>query len=179
MEGRNGVRFAEPQIPESGGLEFTSLVVDLVSDEEHGLLGASENTHELLVGVSDAHVRINDEHHGIGKANGEFSLFGDPVGDAFNLVFPTTRVDEHKVTASPVRFVEHAVTGHPGGIFDDRFAVPEDAIDEGRFSDVWPANHGEDREHSFIFGARNGGVLLRQEAAILLVEAVVFEAGAQ
>jgi len=65
----------------------------------------------------------------------------------FGLInLPATRVDKKKLPAGPIGHELAPISRNPRLLFDDCLALPDDAIDQGRFANVGPADDGDDGE---------------------------------
>ena len=74
MHGRNGVRFAETELPELSGKVFAGVVVDFVDDQHDRLARGAQHLDDTLVGGGHTDLAIDHEHHGIGQGHGDLSL---------------------------------------------------------------------------------------------------------
>ena len=144
VQGGERPRLAEPEAPELGGPRVADRVVGLVGDQDHGLLRRAQHLHHVLVGRGRADVDVDDEQHGVGQVDGDLGLGGDRGVDALRVGLPAAGVDEREPAAQPLGLVGDAVARDAGGVFDDRLAAAEDAVDQRRLADVRAA---DDRQH--------------------------------
>ena len=144
MQSRDRVRLSKTHRPERRSLNLRCGVISLVRDEEDRLVRTAQNLHNGLVGIGRPDTRINNEHHGIGIVDGTLCLSSDLRGHAPYLALPATRVDEHESLAVPLTLVGDPVAGHSRHIFDDRFAAPNDSVNEGGLPDIRSADDGKD-----------------------------------
>ena len=80
VDGRHRVRGAEAESRERPGLVLAAFVVDLVGDEEDGLLRPLEDAGDLSVLLGDADVDVDDHEDDVGVGDGAFGLAADPTG---------------------------------------------------------------------------------------------------
>ena len=142
------VRLAEPEVPQRVRLGLGAGVVDLVGGEHDRLLRPAQDLDDGLVGVGDADGRVDDEQHGVGQADRDLGLGGDPLGQAAGVGVPAAGVDDGERAARPVGVVGDPVAGHAGHVLDDRLAAADDPVDQRRLADVGAADDGQDRQRS-------------------------------
>jgi hypothetical protein len=160
VQGRDGERLAQPEVPQARGLGLGALVVDLVRGQHDRLLSRAQQADDLLVDVGDADRRVDDEQHGVGDLDRDLRLRGDALGEAAGVGVPAAGVDDGEGTAVPDRVVRDAVAGHTGHVLDDGFAPADDAVDQSRLADVGTPDHcenGDDVRHRWILSEEGRG----------------------
>ena len=116
--------------------------VDLVDDEEHGLVGSTEHAGEFLVDGSDARTAINDEKDHGGRRERDVGLGADAFGEAHvGVGADAAGVDDlERVRAGKTALGDEAVAGNAGLVVDDGDLPTRQAVEEGGFADVGTAH---------------------------------------
>ena len=144
---RDGDRVAEAEPVELEREHVLARVVDLVREEEHGLVGAAEDRGQLLVAGHHAGPRVGDEEDEVGFGDRGLRLLGDRarqrrrVGDV-----DAAGVDQQEAVPVPLADELFAVTGDAGCLVHDGGAALREPVDERRLADVREADdrHGSE-----------------------------------
>ena len=103
VQGGDGVRLPQAEVPQRRRLGLAAQVVDLVRGEDDGLPGAAQDLHDGLVGVGDADRRVDDEQHRVGDGDGDLRLGRDALVQPAGVGVPAAGVDDGEGAAVPVR----------------------------------------------------------------------------
>ena len=179
VDRRDGVGLTETEVPQGRGLRLLPSVVDLVRDEEDGLLRGAQQPHDGLVGRRRADHRVDDEQHHVGEVDRDLGLRGDGAVDALGIRLPPARVDEGEAAVHPLGLVRHAVTRDTRGVLDDGLAAAEDAVHERRLADVRPPDDRDHRQRRQQLDDLAAGGEPGEQVGVFVVEVVVGQRRAQ
>src|ERR1019366_2226769 len=146
MQRADGVWLAETQRPKTRCVGLALCGIHLVSNKYDRLACLAQNPRDRLVRVGRTDSRIDDHHDDLRSECTYLGLGRNLRLKAERGRLPSPGVDDSESPATPVRVVHHPVTCHTGYVFDDRFTPTEDSVDQGRLSDVGPANDGDERD---------------------------------
>jgi hypothetical protein len=153
--GADGVDVADAEAAEVFGFESHGFAFDLVNGEEDGLGAAGEETGEVVVGTGELGAGIDDHDDGLRFVEGDLGLVVDFGGDEFGVVGDDAAgIHQAEAAASPVEFAIDAVAGDAGLVTDNGAATAGEAVEEGGFAHVGPADDGDEGES---LGAGPGG----------------------
>ena len=155
--GRDWKDVVESEPVEIGNIGGLVLGVDFVDDEENGLLLATQQPREFLVGGGDGRSIIDDEQQDGRGIDCDFGLL-ENLQRNFGFVagFEPAGVDNFEIAAALVGGGVNSVTCDAGLVGDDGTAGADKAIEESRFPDVGPADNGNEREwwwHEYLAAA--------------------------
>ena len=131
---------------------LTRRIVDLVGEQQEGLVCTSQDVRNLFVARCDPRARIDDEQNEVGLGDGLARLVRDrprhrrSVGDV-----DAAGVNDEETFAVPVRDDLFAVARHAGRGVHDRRARARHAIDEGRLAHVRIADDRDGAEQRLRF----------------------------
>ena len=131
-------------------------VVDLVRQDEHGLVREAEDLRDLLVARRRADARVDDEEHEVGLLDRLARLVCDRAGDlgVVGDVDPA-RVDHEEAAAVPLDLELLAVARDARRLVHDRRARLGQPVDERRLADVREADDRDGADQ--LVGARAHG----------------------
>jgi len=140
-------RFTETEPPELVNPSHLWEGVLLVHHHEHRLLLFAEDLRHLLVDRVEPLLAVHHLEEDIGLVDRDHRLFPDlaierPVG----FLDDPTRVDEKELPTRPLGPREVPVAGDTGLIVDNREALTQHPIEEGRLPDVRPSYDGHHRQ---------------------------------
>ena len=150
MHGRHGTRLTEPEALERPHVGLAAFVVDLVDDDEHGLVRLVQHARDALVLLGEPDDAIDDEEHHVGVDERALGLpahharerlgAGARVGRE-----PAAGVDDDEPTAVPLCVELLAIAGDTGLLLHDRVAPADEAVDQRGLADVRTADDRDDR----------------------------------
>ena len=109
-----------------------------------GVVSARSQRADLLVERSHALRRIDQEQRGVGVAHRGFGLLAHPAGQRLRvLVLEARRVDHSEIKPEKLRLAFTAVARDARPIVDQREALADEPVEQGRFADVGPADNGD------------------------------------
>src|SRR5699024_6320246 len=130
----------EPQIPQRRSSQLTALIIDFIGGHDDGFIGSTQDLNYGVIIIGDADDRIDDKNNGVSRLNGNLRLRGDEFGHTLGVGNPSAGVDDSEFAAIPLRIVGNPVSSDTRDVFDDGGTTTQDAIDEGRFSDIRSAD---------------------------------------
>src|SRR5581483_331952 len=143
---RDRVAEAEP-VELERGLVATG-VVDLVREQEDGLVRLAENLRDLLVARRHPDPRVDDEQDEVGLRDRGPRLLGDRARDRGRVGdVDAAGVDQPELGSRPLADELLAVARDAGGLVYDRGPRAGQAVDERRLADVREADHGNRPGH--------------------------------
>ena len=148
---RDGVTYAQRiELPES--LLLAVGIVELVDEQEGGLLCALDHARNALVFFGDADGTIDNEEDDVGFFCGGKSLVANR-GREDILAFhglDAARVYERELMTTPIGVVIGAVSRNATAFVDDGVRGLGDAIDEGGFTDIRTTDNRNDGLHMYL-----------------------------
>ncbi len=125
----------------------------LVGDHHHRSGFDPQPAADLFVERSHALARVDQQDRHVRVTHRRFGLPPHPPREGRRgFVLEAGGVDQPEIEAKQPRLGLAPVAGHPGLIVDQREALPDQPIEQGRFPDVGPA---DDRDG----GERHGNAL--------------------
>ena len=129
---------------ELGPLVLAPRVVRLVDDQDRRLAGAPQAIGHLVVERRDAGGGIHHEQDEVRLLDRHPCLVLHPLLDvAPRLELQAAGVDHGEAPAVPLADAVDAVAGGAGDVLDDRDALPDQPVEEGRLADVGAADDGD------------------------------------
>ena len=167
MLGRQGNRFPKAQPEGLIGPLVALPPLSLVGDHDDGPVMPAQNIGEDLVELGHAHTRVDDEQGHVAFPDGCLGLGAHPGLKAFvSDVFEAGGVDQFEVKVANPPGPEATVAGHARAVVHDRQALARQAVEQGRFSDVGPADDGESEGHGRRLTDRNEPGLIGHEIKV-------------
>ena len=112
-----------------------------------GVALGAEPAADFLVERREALARIDQEQRRVGVAHRGLGLLAHPSGQAMRvLVLEARRVDHPEVEPEQLRLALAPVASHARPVVDQREALADEAVEQGRFADVGPADDGDGRK---------------------------------
>ena len=103
---------------------------------------------EDLVGRRDPRTGVGDEQAGIRVAHGVFRQLAHPAGQAFiGRLLQPRGVHHGKAQIAQPRLALAQVAGDTRLVIDQRQALADQPVEQGRFADIGPADDGEGESH--------------------------------
>ena len=130
VQGRDREGFAQPQVPQGGGVPLLCRRVDLVGGQDHRLAAAAQHPHHACIGLGDADLGIDDQQDGIGHLHGDLGLGGHSGVEAGHVHLPAAGVNDGEAAPGPLRRVGDPVSGDTGGVLDDGLTAAQDPVDQ-------------------------------------------------
>jgi len=152
VQRRHRVRLPQAQRPQLGGVGLQSLVVHLVRGQDHGLAGAAQHAHHLLVRGGRPDGGVHHEDDGVRQFDRDLRLLGDAGLDALRVLLPATGVHHEEPPPRPFGRVGHAVPGDAGDVLHHRLAAAEDPVDQRGLPHVRPTDDRDHRQRAGGFG---------------------------
>ncbi len=141
MLGGDRDRRAQTKLEGLVGTARPGAALRLVGEEHDRGLAAAQPIGEMLVERGYPGARIDDEEHDVGVGDSTVGLPAHPRRQAVVMqLLETSGVDDVKLEIGKARVPFAAVAGHPRRIVDEREPLPDQPVEEGRFSDIGPAD---------------------------------------
>ena len=146
--GRNLDRFAETQRVGFHRAGIALLALALVGDQNHRLVGAAREIGKGAIVRRQPGARVDHEHQGVGEADRGFGLLLHPRGQrALGALVEARGVDHGEFEIAKARRAFAAVAGDAGFVVDQRELLPDQPVEQRRFSDIGPADNGNRKGH--------------------------------
>jgi hypothetical protein len=124
------------------------LALALVGDQDHRLVGAAREIGKGAVVRREAGARVDHEHQGVGEADRGFGLLLHPRGQrALGALVEARGVDDGEFEIAETRFAFAAVARDAGFVIHQRKLLPDQPVEQRRFSDIGPADNGNRERH--------------------------------
>ena len=148
MLGRNLDRLAEAQRVSFHRAGVALLALALVGDQHHRLVGAAGEIGKGAIVRRQTGAGIDHEHQRVGERDRGFGLLLHPRGQrALGALVEASGVDDGEFEIAQTRLAFAAVAGDAGFVIDQRQLLPDQAIEQRRFSDIGPADNGNRERH--------------------------------
>ncbi len=148
MLGRDLDRVAQAQRVGFHRAGVALLALALVGDQHHRLVGAAREIGKGAIVRRQAGACIDHEHQGVGKSDRNLGLFLHPRGQrALGALVEARSVDEREFEIAETSLAFPAVAGDAGFVIDQRKLLPDQPIEQRRFSDIGPADNGNREGH--------------------------------
>ena len=143
---------------------FAGAALGLVGDDDHRRRFDPQPAADLLVERSQALARIDQEQSGVGLAHRGLGLLPHPAGQRVRvLVLEAGGVDHPELEPEQLRLALAPVAGHARPVVDQRQALADQPVEQGRFADVGPADDGDGGEGH---GARDSSAASRRRRGL-------------
>ena len=120
----------------------------LVGDQHHRLVGAAGEIGEGAVVRREACAGVEHEHQRVGEFDRGFGLLLHPRRQrALGALVETGGIDDGEFEIAETSLALAAVAGDAGFVIDQRELLPDQPVEQGRFSDVGPADDGNRERH--------------------------------
>ena len=142
----DGDRLAQTELVELDGGLTPELALRLVGDEEHRPVDVSQPVGDVAIGGGQAVLAVDNEEHDLRFRCGHLYLGSHKLAVRQRAVHEQPAgIDETESLAAPLDVSVDAVACRPGGLFDDRFASADDAVEKRRLPDVRPPDERNNR----------------------------------
>src|SRR5690606_2878255 len=120
------------------------VAVDFVDGQKDGFFPAAQKLRHLGVQRVDAFAAVDDQDDHVGLGHGDLGLSPALRGDVFGGVrIDAARVDHREDAVAPAALAVEPIAGDAGLILHDRDPAPDEAVEQGRFAHVGPADQGD------------------------------------
>ncbi len=151
MFGREGDRIAEPQRIGLDQPGLAGLALGLVAHQDHRRVAVAQPARNLLVERGHADPGIDQEQCHVGLVDRSLGLLAHPPRQGLRiLILEPGRVDDPEIEAEQGRVAHPAIARHAGPVVDQRQFLADEAIEQGRFADVGPADDGDGGQRGHI-----------------------------
>ena len=155
MFGRDLDRLAKPQRVSFHRAGIALLALALVGDENHGLVGAAREVGKGAIVRRKPCARVDHKHQGVGEADRRFRLLLHSRGQrALGALVEASSIDDGEFEIAKTRLTFAAVARDTGFVIDERELLPDQPIEQRRFSDIGPADNGNRERHRRSVRAR-------------------------
>jgi len=117
-------------------------MVHLVDHQEDGFAGPAEIVHHLGVAGLRALTAVHHQEDDVGLGHRDFGLAPHQAGQVFFASHQPAGVHQQDAMVIPGEAAVVAVPGDPGDIGHQGFRGAGEAVEEGGFPDVGPADDG-------------------------------------
>ncbi len=148
MLGRNLDRFAQAERVGFHRAGIALLALALVGDQHHRLVGAAREIGKGAIVRRETGARVDHEHQGVGEPDRGLGLLLHPRGQrTLGALVEARGVDqrEFEIAKAPLAFA--AIAGDAGFVIDQRQLLPDQPVEQRRFSDIGPADNGNGEGH--------------------------------
>ena len=148
MLGGNLDRLAEAERIGFHRAGLAVLALALVGDQHHRLVGAAREIGKAAIVRRQAGARIDHEHQRVGQRDRGFGLLLHPRGQrALGAFVEAGGIDqrEFEIAETPLPFA--AVARDARRVIDQRELLPDQPVEQRRFSDIGPADDGNGERH--------------------------------
>lgn len=123
---------------------FARVALGLVGNQDDRRRFRAQPAPDFLVERIDALARVDEEQRRVGISHGRRRLHAHPAGKRVRiLVLETCRVDHPELEAEQLGFAFAPVAGYARAVVDERKALADEPVEQGRFADVGPADDGD------------------------------------
>src|SRR5438552_3717342 len=142
---RDAERLAEAEPIEVRQRRLLAAVVHLAGDEDHGLVGLSQQPRDLLVQRRRALARVDDEGDEVGVFHGCQHLAAHALDERLRRAgIEAARADHRRLPALELDLAVEAIARHARRVTDERLPASDEAIEQRGLPDVRPA---DDRDY--------------------------------
>jgi hypothetical protein len=145
MFGGEGDRLAEAEGEGFEPASFAAAAFGLVGGDDDGRVLLAEPAGDFLVERGDALASIDNEQGDVGLADGGLGLPAHPAGEACGiLVLEAGGVHDIELEAEQGGMADATIAGHTRTIIDQRHALADETVEEGRLAHVRAPDDGDD-----------------------------------
>jgi hypothetical protein len=113
----------------------------LVGGDDYRRSAGPQPAADLLVERRQSFAGVDQEQGDIGIAHRRFGLLAHPPGKGLRvLVFVAGGIDDAELEPEQVRVALAPIAGHARPVVDQRQLLADKPVEEGRFTDIWPAD---------------------------------------
>jgi hypothetical protein len=146
--------FVETEFREFEGIALGPVGVDFVDGDEDRFATSAEPDGSFAVEGDNAFLDVDNEQDDIGGFDGEFDLRQRRLSDDVIGLLAAEQADaagvyEGEGLSAPFGFGAHAVAGDAGLVVDNGNAAPDNAVEQGGFTDVRAADDGDEAWHVY------------------------------
>ena len=136
MRARHREGVAQTQCIEFGRIGEAIDIIDFIDRQNDGFVALIEHARDLLIIVVQSGPAVDHENDDIRFVDSDLNLRADFLLEWGVRDFDAARIDDSEFSRQPFADPVKAVSGDARGVFDNRSAGSDDAVENRRFSDV-------------------------------------------
>ena len=148
MNGADRKDLGKSQLGKLRRANIFPVIIDFVDRHERLLARPAQPSRNLFVQRHDPFLHVDDQDDNPRGFNGQFDLFKRRARNDIAGFFPmhqadAARIDQRIRPPLPFNFRSDAVAGHARFVMNDGNAAAGDAVEQGRFPHIGPADNGD------------------------------------